>query len=172
MLFFLCYTIIGDNMNKEKPKINNKLKSIFLEDNSKKEYYNDQKVNCLMALVLSVLFILGLVFKTVINYKTIDDIKMMIFLILPILFMNATFYTLLKIFKNQVESSFLKKETEVLLKSVVYEVMLFILSLLILLNKDSLNNHQLYIIIIMGIYFLFSGSFVKKMFQFELKKNS
>ena len=148
------------------------IKTFFVEkDNIKEIYYDEQKSNCVIMVLASLIFIIGLVTKTISNMKTIEEIKTMIFLILPILFMNTTFFTLLKIYRNQLEDKFFIKENETLLHSVVYETMLFFISILILLNKDTTGIHQLYIIILMGIYLLFLGSFIKKMFQYELKKN-
>ena len=159
-----------------KKEMKEKITKIFFEEKEEEKkneiYYNEQKANCILILIISIFFIMGLVLKTVTNMKTIEDIKTMFFLILPILFMNATFFTLLKICKNQAKDRFFKKENETLFQSIVYTTMLFIISLLILLNKDALGTHQLYIILMMGIYFLVSGSFIKKIFQYELKKEN
>ena len=137
----------------------------------KKELYEEQKNNCLFGLVISALFIIGMTFKTIYGFKSIEDIKLMIFMVLPVLFMNTTFFVLLQVYKNQLEDNLLKKENVRLINSLTYIVMLFVISIMILIHKDTTGLNQTYSVILTGIYFLFFGYLVKKIFNYELKNH-
>ena len=137
----------------------------------KKELYEEQKNNCLFGLVISALFIIGMTFKTIYGFKSIEDIKLMIFMVLPVLFMNTTFFVLLQVYKNQLEDHLLKKENVRLINSLTYIVMLFVISIMILIHKDTTGLNQTYSVILTGIYFLFFGYLVKKIFNYELKNH-
>ena len=137
----------------------------------KNELYEEQRNNCLLGLTISILFIIGLILKTIYNFKDINSIKMAIFMIIPILFMNTTFFMLLKVYKNQLEDNLFKKDNIKLINSLTFVVMLFVISILLLIYKDTTGLNQTYSFILLGIYFLFSGYLIKKMFNYELKKN-
>ena len=137
----------------------------------KNELYEEQRNNCLLGLAISILFIIGLILKTMYNFKDINTIKMAIFMIIPILFMNTTFFMLLKVYKNQLEDNLFKKDNIKLINSLTFVVMLFVISILLLIYKDTTGLNQTYSFILLGIYFLFSGYLIKKMFNYELKKN-
>lgn len=137
-----------------------------------KELYLEQRNNYFLALLLSVIFIVGLLFKTMIDSKNIFlSLKENIVLTIPVLFLNTTFITLLKIYKNTlIDKTIFTRQNKNLLNMLIYIIMLFFISIMIIIHKDTTQINNLLCLFLVSANFLYSSLLIKKIFNYEMEK--
>ena len=139
-----------------------------------KDLYSEQRNNCYFSLIISIIFIIGLIFKTIyISNDIMIDIKKSLLLCLPIPFMNCGYLVLLKVYKNLLTNGKLfTKENSKFLNILMILIFIFFLSIMIIISQNTLSNNYLYCLILISINFLFSAYLIKKIFNYgvELKK--
>lgn len=135
--------------------------------NKEKEIYLEQKSNTFLCLVISLILIIGMTFKTFYNNESIE---MLIILIIPILFLNATFFTLINILKNTfIEKTIFNLKNKRQINNLTYILMIFILSIILIIYKDTTTINNLYCLVLIGINFLYSSLIIKKIFDYEME---
>lgn len=135
--------------------------------NKEKEIYLEQKSNTFLCLVISLILIIGMTFKTFYNNESIE---MLILLIMPILFLNATFFTLINILKNTfIEKTIFNLKNKRQINNLTYILMIFILSIILIIYKDTTTINNLYCLVLIGINFLYSSLIIKKIFDYEME---
>lgn len=135
--------------------------------NKEKEIYLEQKSNTFLCLVISLILIIGMTFKTFYNNESIE---MLIILIMPILFLNATFFTLINILKNTfIEKTIFNLKNKRQINNLTYILMIFILSIILIIYKDTTTINNLYCLVLIGINFLYSSLIIKKIFDYEME---
>lgn len=136
-------------------------------NNKEKEIYLEQKSNTFLCLVISLILIIGMTFKTFYNNESIE---MLILLIMPILFLNATFFTLINILKNTfIEKTIFNLKNKRQINNLTYILMIFILSIILIIYKDTTTINNLYCLVLIGINFLYSSLIIKKIFDYEME---
>lgn len=140
--------------------------------NKEKELYLEQKNNCLLALLLSIVFIVGVTIKTISNSDNLlISLKETIMLIIPVLFLNTTFMTLLQIYKNTlIDKTVFTKRNNILLNMLGFIIMLFFISIVIIINKDTMQNNNILCLFFISVNFLYSSVLIKKIFNYEMEK--
>ncbi|MGN0974045.1 MAG: hypothetical protein ACI4OT_04815 [Bacilli bacterium] len=135
--------------------------------NKEKEIYLEQKSNTFLCLVICLILIIGMTFKTFYNNESIE---MLIILIIPILFLNATFFTLINILKNTfIEKTVFNLKNKRQINNLTYILMIFILSIILIIYKDTTAINNLYCLVLIGINFLYSSLIIKKIFDYEME---
>lgn len=132
----------------------------------------EQKNNCFLALLLSIIFIIGLLIKTISNS---DDLFVAlneaILLIIPVLFLNTTFMTLLQVYKNTLtDKTVFTKKNNNLFNRLVFIIMIFFISIIIIINKDTTQINNLLCLFLVSANFLYSSLLIKKIFNYEMEK--
>ena len=142
-------------------------------NNKNENLYLEQRNNCYFSLIISAIFIIGIIYKTIYNSSNfLVDIKNSIFLIMPIPFMNVSFLMLLRIYKNiLIDNKLFTQINNKILNLIVIISFIFFLSIMIIINKDNMNMNSIYCLILVSINFLFSFYLIKKIFNYGVDLN-
>ena len=105
-------------------------------NNKNENLYLEQRNNCYFSLIISAIFIIGIIYKTIYNSSNfLVDIKNSIFLIMPIPFMNVSFLMLLRIYKNiLIDNKLFTQINNKILNLIVIISFIFFLSIMIIIK--------------------------------------
>ena len=134
------------------------------------DLYLEQKHTNYFVLIICLIFIIGLMVKTIYNDNSLQSIQNALLLCLPIPFMNTSFWLILKVYKNILTNNkVFTKQNSKILNMLMISIFVFFLSILTIITKDTMGMHSLYCLIIIGIYFLYMAYLIKRIFNYGME---